>query len=371
MRNSNGILIKFNFFFLSIFIIYAIVLPENIFSFETLPVSEIKAGMKGYGLSVFKGVEPEKFNVEVVSVLKNEAPQRDLILVKCGGCELEKSKIIAGMSGSPVYINKKLIGAIAYAWSFSMEPLGLVTPISYMLEECENPVDYTEYPDAVNLNDGQKNLSLIKIPLMMRGASEKFLANDSSFFSKTNFIPVEFSGAGEWNIPAAYKPGAAIALQLITGDWDISAIGTITAISDSGKILAFGHPFLGLGKTSFPAATAGIHTVMKSYLASWKIGSPIKTEGSLVQDRNSLIVVDPKITAHTIKTRISYLLPKSKEKKEFNLNIASNKFLTPYLLNSSINYSGQISINAIGPKLSYIQHFKIKFNDNKYLEYNS
>jgi hypothetical protein len=102
---------------------------------DTLRPEQLKPGMKGYGLSVFKGTKPERFGVEVVGVLKNALPRQDMILIRMSGADLEKHKVIAGMSGSPVYIDDKLIGALAYGWTFENEPLAGVTPIHNMMAQ--------------------------------------------------------------------------------------------------------------------------------------------------------------------------------------------------------------------------------------------
>ena len=214
------------------------------------------------------------------------------------------------------------------------------------------------------------DLGLIQIPLILRGVSDNFL-NTNSFFSNKIFLPVEFSGEGDWDKTAEYKPGTAIAVQLITGDWNVSGIGTITAITEDGKILAFGHPCFGFGKTLLPAATAGIHAIMKNTSISWKIGSPIKTRGAMIQDRMSSIIIDPEISCNFIKTKLSYILPDSKTPVVYNLGIANNKFLTSRLISAALNYSGNVTLNVAGPKLTYIHKFSIIFNEKSILEYSA
>src|SRR6187401_1440571 len=105
-----------------------------------MPVKDIKPGMKGYGLTVFQGTKPERFDVEVIDVLKNFRPKQDLILVKTKHPRLEITKVVAGMSGSPIYLNDKMIGAYAYGWSFGAEPVAGVTPIRLMLDELALPL---------------------------------------------------------------------------------------------------------------------------------------------------------------------------------------------------------------------------------------
>src|SRR6266403_3860858 len=113
------------------------VLPAR--AVEMLRADQLKPGMKGYGLSVFKGTKPERFEVEVIGVLKNALPKQDMILIRMSGQDLEKHKVIAGMSGSPIYIDGKLIGALAYGWTFENEPLAGVTPIHNMMAQLSRP----------------------------------------------------------------------------------------------------------------------------------------------------------------------------------------------------------------------------------------
>jgi hypothetical protein len=107
---------------------------------DTMPVSQIHRGMKGYGLTVFEGTRPERFDVEVIDVLKNFRPRQDLILVKTKHPRLEVAKVVAGMSGSPIYLDNKMIGAYAYGWSFGSEPVAGVTPIDNMIEDLQRPL---------------------------------------------------------------------------------------------------------------------------------------------------------------------------------------------------------------------------------------
>src|SRR5215207_8553673 len=107
---------------------------------NVMPVSQVKRGMKGYGLTVFEGTRPERFDVEVIDVLKNFRPRQDLILVKTKHPRLEVAKVVAGMSGSPIYLENKMIGAYAYGWSFGAEPVAGVTPIENMIDDLVRPL---------------------------------------------------------------------------------------------------------------------------------------------------------------------------------------------------------------------------------------
>ncbi|MBP7654777.1 hypothetical protein KA977_15265 [Candidatus Dependentiae bacterium] len=339
-----------------------------------MTVSELKPGMKGYGLSVFKNTEPETFGVEIISILKNTSPSRDLILIKCSGQNLEKSRIIAGMSGSPVYINNKLIGALAYAWSLSLDPIAGVTPIESMLYDYNHPINFSTQSNFISNSSIKSNgieFTLIKSPLILSGINSKVMQKCPELFEKYNFLPLESGGAGQWSDDVKFTPGGAISVQLITGDWSIASIGTITAITDSGQILAFGHPMFGWGQSDLPVATAGIHTIMSNLNISWKMGSPIKENGTLVQDRYSCIVADQNKKTNMIKTKIKFGYKDLNLFKTYNLNIVDNKFLTPYLFLISAYNSEYAFAESTGPKLTIKQKLKIKFKPDYTLEFNN
>lgn len=112
---------------------------------DVLPLSEIRPKMKGYGLTVFEGTKPERFEIEVIDVLKRFLPKQDLILIKTRHPRLEVARVVAGMSGSPIYIDGKMIGAYAYGWTFAREPVAGVTPIENMLGELDRPIPPSIY----------------------------------------------------------------------------------------------------------------------------------------------------------------------------------------------------------------------------------
>ncbi|HON56390.1 MAG TPA: SpoIVB peptidase S55 domain-containing protein, partial [bacterium] len=350
----------------------------NTAGLNIMRLSEIKPGMKGYGLSVFQGTKPETFGIEVISILKKAQPDRDLILVKCSGKDLEISRIVAGMSGSPVYIDDKLIGALAYAWRNSIEPIAGITPIESILRDYNTPLKENDITTAFDIFNKKSNtkkfenqqITTIQTPIMLSGFSNKIFNEYSDFFDYYNMLPFEMSGAGLWDEKAKYEPGAAIAIPLITGDWSASGIGTITAITNDGKILAFGHPMYNLGNVEFPAATAGVHTVMKNNQISWKMGSPIEMNGALVQDRFATIIIDPLKKSNMIPFSISLDYPKSNIKKNINLQVVNNKNLTPMLLLISAVNSIYSTANVGNAQITIYQNLKLKFNDTYTLEYN-
>jgi len=283
---------------------------------KLMPVSEVKRGMKGYGLTVFQGTKIEKFDVEVLGVLKKINTGRDLIMVRVGGGPItsRQAGILSGMSGSPVYINGKLIGAISYGAPFAKEPVGMVTPIADMLEAWDPnlPKRASGYSSPEPLEEpikiGGKSVSKIGIdpaggtrgvengtlymqPLMMNlmvsGMSQRGIDRLADILKPFNIRPIAGPGGAsdpDAKVGAGLQPGAAVGMGLATGDIDLTAIGTVT-YRRGDRIVAFGHPMLGIGAIDAPMTTAYIADIISNYQVSSKLGAPIQTVGRIFQDR--------------------------------------------------------------------------------------
>jgi hypothetical protein len=206
-----------------------------------LSLSEVKPGMVGEARTVFQGTAPEPFKIRVVSVLRNFLPKQDIILVRAEDPRLELTGIAAGMSGSPVYVEGKLIGAIAYGWSFAKEPLAGVTPIEYMLAERERPDRPPPDPYQAELREPAPSgladataarLQPVAIPLSVSGATDASLAYLGEELQPFGLHPVRAGGAGgkAAGTPSAKSliPGAAVGVALMQGDMTTTAMGTLT-----------------------------------------------------------------------------------------------------------------------------------------------
>lgn len=286
---------------------------------EILPIKYVKPGMKGYGKSVFKGTTVETFPITVIGIMKKRIGESDMILIRIdGGYVIQHSTgVIGGMSGSPIYINGKLIGAIAYGWGFPKEPIAGVTPIESMLKELppkyqkaagaseyskdphllSNPVQISgkkylkvkilEKPPVNQkfIEPGTMVMTPLRSTFQVRGLSERTLKKISSRWESFNFVPVEsFSGADAPAKVPNLVPGSAVGLQLLKGDIDISVTGTLT-YRDGNAFLAFGHPFELIGRSSLPLTAAYINAVFSSYERSFKLASPIAIVGTISEDR--------------------------------------------------------------------------------------
>jgi hypothetical protein len=285
-------------------------------------VEEVCAGMRGQGKTVVKGTKIETFNAEVLGVLKNTSPGRDLVLCRLSGLNLDKTGVIAGMSGSPVYLDGKLLGAVSYAWPFGKEPIAGVTPFSQMhgYVEAYERRDLVEQkrPTRIGLREplriGNKSFDTVTVsheyddpqpvagdgvwmvplrtPLAATGFSQHSLGLLRERLHASGMVPMTggaVSGSvAEREKNVAIEPGASLTVALITGDFDLSGIGTVTHV-EGKRVYGWGHPFFGAGTCEFPLMTGYVHTIYPRQSISFKMGSPLRTVGVINADVSTCI----------------------------------------------------------------------------------
>jgi hypothetical protein len=255
-----------------------------------MTVDQLKPGMKGTGRSVFFGTEIKEFGVEVVDVMRQVWPRGDLILCRLSGQGLEESGVVAGMSGSPVYIDGRLVGAVAYAWSFAKQPLAGVTPAAQMLRIWDEP-DRSGSPGGSRSsrgsgNDGLAGLSALPLPVALSGFTPALAELIGPALKEFALSPVGAAGAASsasWDT-SNMVPGAAVGVALIDGDVRLSGIGTLTC-REGNRILAFGHPMFQAGNVRMPMVGGVIHSVLPSVASSFKLFSATGPVGTINQDR--------------------------------------------------------------------------------------
>jgi len=321
----------------------------------TLQPDQLTPGMKGYGLSVFQGTKPQRFDVEIVGVLKNTFPKQDMILIRMSGANLEKHKVIAGMSGSPIYIDDKLIGALAYGWSFENDPMAGVTPIHNMMAELKRPVvdrlapagagisrssisrsTFFDLPNAT-FAAGSEDYSTprpLLTPLSLAGFGPRILQWIAPRFEQLGMIPIAAGGAGMSPLPRRsgdIEPGGALGVQLIRGDMNATAVGTATYI-EKNRILAFGHPFFRGGTVQAPAVLAEVHTILSSLETSFKMATPVAEIGSMIGDWQSCIVADAKVRAKMIPVSVDVANHSTGQSDHYALEVMDNQVFTPQLV---------------------------------------
>ncbi|TDP91766.1 SpoIVB peptidase S55 [Halanaerobium saccharolyticum] len=322
-----------------------------------MPLTEVKAGMTGYGKTVFSGNKIEKFDIEIVDVLDNRSLDEDLILIKLTGDKAEKyGGIAAGMSGSPIYLDGKLIGAIGYGWNNSDHRFGLVTPIERMLKLLENNNNIEK--SNGNLSDldldldqftPEENIIKTESPIMVSGISGRALDRLKKNLEELNLDVVPSPGIEEVDKSSERpEPGEAVAVQLVRGDISVASIGTLTYV-DQGQFLAFGHPFTNRGQVNYLLSRAHINAVIPSSEQPFKLGSPYnRLLGSVTQDRGAGIAgrIDtyPRITPLYISISENGQLV-----KEVSLQIINDEYLFSSLSNTAALQAVDSALDRIGP----------------------
>jgi hypothetical protein len=266
----------------------------------SLPVDDVRAGMRGYGETVFSGSRPERFDVEVLGVLRDVTPGTDYVLVRLSGHGLDRDGVVAGMSGSPVWIDGKLVGAVAFGWPFATDAIAGVTPIGAM-RRIPQPGAWSapgrpvvSLPDllarripATLLDDAARRLvgpsGLDARPAVLWGAGG---FSDRALAALSRAVPAlsPVSGGRTETTPEELVGGSSIAAVLIDGDLRLAATGTLTE-RDGDRVLAFGHPIAGLGEVSIPLAPAEVVTILPSQYNSFKIANSGDVVGEFTRDQ--------------------------------------------------------------------------------------
>ncbi len=274
-------------------------------SVETLSTAEIQGGMKGYGLTVVKGTKVERFDIEVIGVLKKAMPQQDLILIRCAGLGLEHSGVVAGMSGSPIFVNhpqlgERLIGALSYGFPFNKDPVAGVTSILDMLPEFDRklgPIPVNQQITAMNAPavtiPGQGDMLPVALPLTVAGVHPDVLAAMRPQWAELGFAHINAAaGSGgsttDSKQVAKLEPGGSISVCLARGDISMAAIGTVTWVRGD-RFIAFGHPFKGLGQLHLPVGSADVQWILASQQSSFKMANAFGDVGVLDQDRQPAV----------------------------------------------------------------------------------
>jgi hypothetical protein len=310
----------------------------------TISIDEIKPGMVGYGLTVFEGTKPDRFAVKVVAVMRNFLPKQDIILIRSDDPRLIHSGIAQGMSGSPIYFDNRLAGALAYGWGFARDPIAGVTPIAAMTRELERdlrsdesrpwPATQATAPHALPTTpDGLRPAA---VPLQIAGMTPDAVAALGESLAPYHIVPQQAGGGRgprtHKGTPARFSPGDAISVELIRGDISAVGTGTVTAVAGD-RVLAFGHPMFNAGEVAFPISTATIHTFMASLSTSFKLSSPLDEAGALFQDRQSGIIGDMSRRVPMVPMNVTVHADGKKEQR-FAVEIARHRFLTPLLVSS-------------------------------------
>ena len=341
---------------------------------QTIPVSQIHAGMRGVAYTVFEGVKPETMDVEVLGVLHNvNGPKGDIILVRLHGQKVEYTGVVAGMSGSPVYIDGKLAGALAFRiGEFSKEPIAGVTPIADMLEisaldrspaeetsaikplvnsvagRTAGPGEPTELAGSVQ--NFANYLKPIETPLVFNGFSEQAIHLFAGQFASAGIIPVMGAGSvSNDKQPEPLEAGSAISAILVRGDMDIEATCTVTYV-DPQRLLACGHPLLQFGSVDLPMNKAEVLATLPSPLNAFKIVNTTEPVGTFVQDRHTGIMGVFDRQPEMIPVTLS--IHSGSGVKQFHYEVLNNPKLTPVALMVTV-FNALHGVNEFGEEITY------------------
>ena len=360
------------------------------------PLKDVKPGMKGVGLTVFAGTTVEEFQVEILGVLHNVGPKQSIILARLSGGPLEKTGLMAGMSGSPVYIDGKLVGAVALSFPFSTEPIAGIRPIEQMVRVLDRagagqgpsllranlhwvptasgseirllgglpPLADTLVPAAADpsvlLSPDQPRLTRIATPLIFSGFPSRTLERFAGQFRALGLVPLRGAGSGSSSQSgqgagqsaddsagnshqvgstvaaeaAKPVPGSMISVQLIRGDLGVNADGTITH-REGDRIYAFGHRFLSAGPTQMPFSASRVVALLPSQVTSLKISVPGRALGVIRQDRSAGVLGVIGEKARMIPVRIK-LRSNGNREMRYQFEIVNDRFLSPFLLQLAV-----------------------------------
>ena len=256
------------------------------------PLNQVRRGMKGTAWTVFEGTVPEPMDVEILGVLRgSRGPGRDLILARLRGAKPEYTGVVAGMSGSPVYVEGKLLGALSYRiGQFSKDPIAGITPIEQMLEVRDLPMQSQGSIAAKDTGEGP-TFEAMETPLLMSGFQPEAVRVWKEQVAGTGLDVVSAGGASGGETDGDYGPivpGSAVSLQLVRGDLEIAATCTVTYI-DPKQLLACGHPVLQAGPVSLPMTSTDVVTTLASPLNAFKIVNTGNTIGAFTEDRDAAI----------------------------------------------------------------------------------
>ena len=335
------------------------------FSTEFYPQEEVRPGLSGIGTSVFRGTAIDTFGVEIIGLERNRLrPGKNLILARLSGAGLEETGVIRGMSGSPVYIDGRLLGAVSYGWAFSKEPICGITPVADMLAVMERglepgnvagkPSDLEGQTEIRDRQAHQGRLEPLATPLSVSGFSPTAARMLDEFMAKYGFATASGQAAGGPSGPAdtgPMKPGAALGIPFVSGDFSAVAIGTLTH-RDGDRLVGFGHPLLELGAVDLPLSGARIHGVLPSRFASFKLGAAGSVTGALRQDRWAGIAGVAGARAPVLPLALE--LAGTADGERFSFELLRHDLLTPFLtqvvilsaLEPAASLTGESSLTA-------------------------
>jgi SpoIVB peptidase S55 len=316
------------------------------------PLSEVKAGLKATGRTVFAGSAIEDFDVEILGVLENVGPKQSVILARLSGGPIARTGVLQGMSGSPVYVDGRLMGAVALAFPLSKEPLAGIRPIEEMLREGgASPMARSGgtslwarnvtagFAGRAEYMTGGSRLVDISTPVSFRGMTRRTLEEFGPELQKLGLEPMQGASGGtsggELGDPALVKPGSMISVLLLSGDMTVGADGTVTHV-DGERIYAFGHRFLAVGNTELPFARSEVITLAPNLSTSFKISSSKELMGAITSDHSTAVQGVLGKQAATVPVNIRVTGPGGSREQSYSMRMVNDRYLSPFLAQMAV-----------------------------------
>jgi len=368
-------------------------------SAKYISIDEIKPGMKAYCLTCYKGTEIEKFDVDILSVVHDITPGRDAILVQGTDERFIHTGPVGGCSGSPVYIEGRLAGAMAFGWYFSKDPLYGVTPIEEMLRvgqaegkkratsderrvtsysfDLSKPIDFVEIERQITTqrpssNDSLGGFTTLPCPLVVSGLPTGACEQLNTFVEPFGLMAVSgISGSVDTkqaeNVQLA--PGSVLTVPLVAGDIKMAVLGTVTEVQ-ADKVYGFGHSFLGYGQVNLPMATGQVHTVVSNLARSFKLGSALEIVGALTADESAAVFGQIGTEPQMIPLKIRVSRYNDTEQRVYNCRLAYNRLLTPVLLRAAL-YGAVFQLGDFPPDHMIEYKVEIGIEDGETISFNN
>jgi hypothetical protein len=330
---------------------------------EILPLEAVRPGMRGIGYTVKEGTRLATFEVEVLDVLRHFLPKQDVILVRCHGPGFASHRVARGMSGSPVYVEGRLVGALAYTWGWALEPLGGVTPIEAMLAEGRRPLEGrpTGAEPATPLRRSRpapregRALEPIGTGVGVSGFSPAGRLAVSEALAPFG-LDVHAAGGGVaagapggWaNLDAPMAPGAALVIDLLRGDFAVNVLGTCTHV-DGDTVYGFGHGFNDLGETLLPMSVGYVYTVVASREISFKLGGAVREVGAILQDRPSGVVGRLGARAPMVPFAVTLENAVTGRREDFRFEVTANRVFFSRLMLLALREAFTKAEATLGP----------------------
>lgn len=346
-----------------------------------MALKDIKPGMRGTGRTVFQGSLPEDFQVEILGILENVGPKQSIILARLSGGPLERTGVMQGMSGSPVYIDGKLIGAVALTFAFSKEPIAGIRPIREMLEvepqptrtapharglAQHEPIAFLEQPQSIET--GGTRLVPISTPMSFGGFTRTAIDHFAPQLRALGLEPVQGPSTGNptggFGDPSQVLPGSMISVQLLSGDMSVGAEGTVTHV-DGNAIYGFGHHFLSVGPTDLPFARADVIALLPNVSTSFKISAAREWMGTITQDRSVGIAGALGRHAKLIPFTIAVNDPEAATPKpmRYSMQLVNDRVLAPLLVQMAVYSAIEATERTLGAG-SFRVFGQVNFNGN-------